>query len=179
MSWEILSTEIVARTPRFDLVKEDVRLPGGKVKELYLTSMRDASVIFPVTADGKIVMLNEYRHPCRTRLLSLPGGQIEDGDTPLEAAKRELLEETGYTAEDFEFVQEVFADPPRTGRKWHFFIARDAKPIAEQDLTEFEDLEVILMSPHDMIDQLMIGKVANLPDMGLMYLGLHRLGFLK
>lgn len=179
MAWEILSTETIAKTPRFDLVKEQVRLPNGKIKDFYLTKHVDAAVIMPVTADGKIVMVNEYRHPCREKMLSLSGGHLEEGDNPEEAAARELMEETGYTADRFEFVQAVYADPPRTGRKWHFFIAHNARPVAKQELTEFEDLEIVLLSPQELIAALKDGKVTNLPDMGLMYLGLQKLGFLK
>ncbi len=133
----------------------------------------------PITPDGKIVLLNEYRHPCRCSLLSLAGGHLEEGDNPLQAAERELLEETGYTAERFEFVQAVYPDPPRTGRSWHFFIAHNAKPTAKQDLTEFEDLEIVLLTPDQLLNELSNNKVLNLPDMGLMYLGLHKAGLLK
>lgn len=178
MAWKILNTEIIAKTPRFDLIKEQVRLPNGKTNDFYLTKHADAAVIMPITADGKIVMLNEYRHPCREKLLSLCGGHLEEGDKPEEAAARELMEETGYAADRFEFIQAVYADPPRTGRKWHFFIAHNARPVAQQELTEFEDLEVTLLSPQEPVLALKDGKVTNLPDMGLMYLGLQKLGFL-
>ena len=132
----------------------------------------------PVTPGGHIVMIREYRHPCREKLLSLAGGHLEDGDTPETAARRELLEETGYTAERFEFVQSVYADPPRTGRRWHFFIAHGARLSTAQSLTEFEDVEVVLLRPHGLLSKLSNGDITNLPDMGLMYLGLGKLGFM-
>lgn len=179
MAWDILGTEKIAETPRFDLIKEQVRLPNGKVKDFFITKHSDAAIIMPVTEDGKILLLNEYRHPCRDVLLSLAGGHLEEGDNAEEAARRELLEETGYIADKFEFIQAVYADPPRTGRQWHFFIARGAKRVAEQDLTEFEDLEIVLLTPQELMDALVNGKVTNLPDMGLMFLGLQKLGFLK
>ncbi len=177
MAWDILDTETIAKTPRFDLIKESVRLPNGKIKDFYLTKHGDSAIIMPITTDGKIVLLNEYRHPCREKLLSLAGGHLEEGDNPQDAAERELMEETGYTADRFEFVQAIYADPPRTGRKWHFFIGHNAQLVAKQDLTEFEDLEIVLMSPAELIDALRRGMVTNLPDMGLMYLGLQKLGF--
>ncbi len=179
MPWEILETVTIAETPRFDLIKEQVRLPNGKIKDFYLTKHNDSAVIMPLTAEGKIVMLNEYRHPCREKILSLAGGHLEEGDSPLEAAERELKEETGYTADRFEFVQTVYADPARTGRQWHFFIAHGARRVTEQTLTEFEDLDVVLLSPAELISELSKGHVTNLPDMGLMYLGLHKLGLLS
>lgn len=178
MAWDILRTETIAKTPRFDVIKETVILPSGNAKDFYVTKHADASVIMPITSDGKIVMLNEYRHPCRETLLSLVGGHLEEGDNPEDAAARELMEETGYTAEKFEFVQAVYADPPRTGRKWYFFIAHNARPIAKQNLTEFESIEISLLSPSELISALKDGKVKNLPDMGLMYLGLQKLGFI-
>ena len=179
MPWEILNSETIAQTPRFDLVKEQVRLPNGKIKDFYLTKHFDSAVIMPITSDGRIVMLNEYRHPCREKILSLIGGHLEKGDTPEDAASRELMEETGYTADRFEFIQAVFADPPRTGRRWHFFIAHNARPVGKQELTEFEDMEIILLSPVELLAAIADGKVTNLPDMGLMYLGLHKLGFIQ
>lgn len=179
MAWKVLNTETIAKTPRLDLLKEEVLLPNGNVKNFYLTKLNDCAVIMPITNDGKIVLLNEYRHACRVNLLSLAGGNIEEGHTPLETASKELMEETGYTADSFELVQSVYADPPRTGRKWYFYIARNARPVAKQDLTEFEEMEIVLLTPEELISELAQGKVANLPDMGLMYAGLHKLGYLK
>jgi ADP-ribose pyrophosphatase len=179
MAWDILSTEVLAKTPRFDLVKEQVRLPNGNIKDIYLIEQNDSAVIMPVTADGKILLILEYRHPCRGKVLSLPGGLVETGDTPLKTAEKELFEETGYKAESFELVQAVYQDPPRTNRLAHLFIAHNAILIAKQDLTEFEDLEVVLMTPQELLQALAQGQVDSLPDIGLMYLGLHRLGFIK
>ena len=179
MSWEILNTETIAETPRFDLIREQVRLPNGRIKDFYLTKHDNSAAIMPVTEDGKIVLLNEYRHPCREKLLSLPGGHLEEGDQPIEAAERELLEETGYAADSFEFVTDIYPDPPRTGRKWHFFIARNARPVNQQNLTEFEDMDIVLLTPQELLSELLKGNVKNLPDMGLMYLGLHTLGLIN
>lgn len=179
MSWETLKNETILKTPRFDVIKEDVLLPNGSVKAFYQTKLADCAIIMPVTPDGKLVLLNEYRHACRQKLISLPGGNIEQGDTPLETAVKELKEETGYTAEQFEFVQSVYADPPRTERRWHFFIAHNATPTSVQDLTEFEDIEILLMRPDELMTSLRDGSITNLPDMGLLYLGLHALGLLK
>lgn len=179
MSWKTLNSETVFKTPRFDVVKEDVQLPNGGVKSFYQTKLADCAIILPVTPDGKLVLLNEYRHACRQKLISLPGGNIEEGDNPFETAIKELKEETGYTSERLEFIQAVYADPPRTGRRWHFFIAHDAIQTTSQDLTEFEDIEILLISPDELISSLQNGSITNLPDIGLLYLGLHKLGFLK
>lgn len=179
MSWKVLSTEVVFKTPRFDVVQESVVLPNDSIRNFFQLKMADCSVIMPVTSDGKIVMLNEYRHACKTKLLTLPGGKFEEGDDAIKTAVKELKEETGYASDKMEYIGSFFADPPRTGRKWHFFIARDVQIVSEQDLTAFEDIEIVLMNPAELRSALAEGKVSNLPDMGLIYLGLDRLNFLK
>lgn len=102
---EITKSEVVYKG-LFDLHYDELALPEG-ISRHYTSLLMpcDAAVTLAETDEGKLVINLEYRHPTRTWLLSAPGGRIDKGETPLETAKRELLEETGYSAKEFKLVE--------------------------------------------------------------------------
>ncbi len=93
---EIIRTEI-AYHGYFDVAIDHLRLPHGHERPYtVLKQGAHAAAVLALTTEGKLVTAKEYRHPLRQWLLSCPGGRIDPGESPLEAGKRELLEETGY-----------------------------------------------------------------------------------
>src|ERR671913_2018231 len=96
--WERLSSEKLVETPYFALRSDQLRLPDGAVKDPYYVIERpDAAITFPLTAEGEVVLVRQYRPPLGMMELGLPAGLVEDGERPEAAARRELSEETGYT----------------------------------------------------------------------------------
>jgi 8-oxo-dGTP pyrophosphatase MutT (NUDIX family) len=147
--WTTLrSTEIV--TDRWlNLSAESCRLSDGTVLEpYYVIKDPDWVQIFAQTPHGQVLVVRQYRHAARVTCVELPGGAVEKGESPLEAAQRELLEETGHTARDWIEIGRMFSDPARLTNCVHTFLALNAERIAPQSLEHGEELVVEASSIH-------------------------------
>ena len=108
-------------------VREDLlQLPHGP-RRIYtvLVTVPEAAVVVAETPDGKIVLNKEYRHPTGKWLYGCPGGKIDPGESPIEAARRELLEETGYTSDEFHLLGEAYPFPAVCHQRIHYILARN------------------------------------------------------
>ena len=96
--WTLLDQTLeFSASPWVNVYREKVQLPNGTVVEdYYRVKLSPSVLIVPITPDGDLVMVRGYRHGIGKITLSAPAGMIDAGETPLHAAKRELLEETGY-----------------------------------------------------------------------------------
>ena len=99
------------------LRRDTVVLPGGAHQEYHVFEISDAAVVVPVRSDGSLVMLGQYRYPHGKTHWEVPAGRIGDGEPPVEAARRELLEETGYRAGEMVAMPGFY---PTNGISAHF-----------------------------------------------------------
>ena len=112
-------------TQWFDLIAKDV---SGDPAPHYSISTRDYVSVLAVTAGRNIVLVRQYRPAVEQMTLELPGGHIEEGETPEEAARKELREETGFHAQEFVLLGELAPDTGRLGNRMWCFFAREATP---------------------------------------------------
>ena len=98
--WEVRGErELLDASPFLKVSAQRIELPDGRIVEnFYQLAMPDFASIFAETEDGRILVLRAYRHGAKRICLAAPGGHLSPGEAPLAAAKRELLEETGYQA---------------------------------------------------------------------------------
>lgn len=148
MKWKILSSEYLFRDLWFKVRKDKCQTPGGKIIEpYYVYEFPDWVTAFPVTEDGKVIMVRQYRHALGEVCLEIPGGCVDDTDTNYEKAiARELLEETGYSFSSYEYLGKISANPSTNSNLMHMFLARGGRKIAEQRLDHNEEIEVELFS---------------------------------
>ncbi|MCY4093973.1 MAG: NUDIX hydrolase [Gammaproteobacteria bacterium] len=111
------------------------------MKRLVLESV-DWINIVALTPDDKSVMVRQYRFGIEACTLETPGGMVDDGETPLEAAQRELLEETGYTSNEWTYLGAVEPNPAFHPHLCHHFLARNVKRVADLDLGPGEAIEI-------------------------------------
>jgi 8-oxo-dGTP pyrophosphatase MutT (NUDIX family) len=102
----------------------------------YYSAVRpDVAVVLPVTADGEVVLVRQYKHGAGAVTLEIPGGLIDEGEEPLAAAERELREETGYAAAGpLEALGWIWADASKSSERIFSFLARDVAWVGEPRL---------------------------------------------
>lgn len=145
--WKVLRSEYLFRRPWLTARKDEVQLPDGRINpEYYILEYPDWVNIIALTKDGQMILERQYRHGLGKTCYELPCGVIEQGETPLEAAKRELLEETGYAGGVWQEWMTLSPNASANSNLMHCFIARDVEKVAEQDLDPTEDIAVSLHS---------------------------------
>lgn len=161
MEWKTLSKETCFKTDWFSVSKNRVRLENGvDIDDYYVIDNQDAVMILAMDIQNEVVLKQEYRLPVGEVLLELPAGAIENTDRSiLDAAKRELLEETGYSSEDWEYLGQTYDCPERCTAKLHLFLVRDAERRAEQTLDRNEIINVTAVSFEEALNMCMDGRI--------------------
>lgn len=131
----------------FRLRQDHVRSPhNGREFHFYVLEAPDWINVIPLTPEGKVVLIRQYRPGTEEVSLEIPGGMVDDEDgDPAETARRELLEETGYAAEEIISIGRVAPNPAIMDNHCHMFLARNARPVAEPqfDGAEYIELELV------------------------------------
>lgn len=134
-------------------LKEDILKRSDKASLPYsfIETKNDAVVILAKTKDNRWIITKEYRHPIKQYITGIPGGAMEDGESPIQTAKRELLEETGYETQEFELLGTVASLPALCAQKAHFILASNVIKVSDQKLDPYEyiDVELLLESEID------------------------------
>ncbi len=145
--WKVLQSEYLMRRPWLTARKEVAQLPDGRINnEYYVLEYPDWVNIIAITEDGDFVLERQYRHALGNTCYELPCGVIEEGETPMEAAKRELLEETGYSGGEWKEWMTLSPNPATCTNLAHSFLAVGVKKTSEQHLDATEDIDVYLKS---------------------------------
>ena len=144
--WKILSTEYLVQRPWLTARRDVAELPDGRINhEYYVLEYPDWVNIIAITKDGQIVMERQYRHALGNTCYELPCGVIEKGETPLEAAKRELLEETGFAGGEWQEWMTLSPNPATSTNLAHSFLATGVEKVSGQHLDATEDIDVYLL----------------------------------
>jgi ADP-ribose pyrophosphatase len=119
----------------------------------------DTAIVIPLFKDGSLLMVENYRHGVGTDLLELPGGFIDEDEVPLGAAKRELIEETGYTCNKVKVVNWFYTWPGRTGQKNFVVVANGLKKPFRKNEDEPELIRVLRVSRNKVMQELKRGRI--------------------
>jgi ADP-ribose pyrophosphatase len=117
----------------------------GTEYDFYIIESEDWVNVIPLAPNDQVAMIRQYRHGARKVTLEIPGGLVDLGDTPEKAAARELLEETGYQAEELVKIGVVNPNPALFNNRCYTFIARNIKKISDPMPDQTEDIEVVLV----------------------------------
>ena len=151
-----------------------MELPDGSVHEnFHRIVLPEFAVTVALTTDGRFVMIREYKHGAEGVCLNAPAGMIAAGEAPLAAARRELLEETGYTAVAWRRLGSFVVDGTNGGGRAHLFLAGGAERVSAPRLDENEEIEVVLFDKTALRAALASGEIPLLPSacaLGLAFL---------
>lgn len=181
MKWKTLSSEYLFNDRWFKVRKEICETPSGKIVDPYYVYEFPTWVgAFPVTEDGRIVMVRQYRHALGETIIEIPGGCVDDTDKDFqEAIARELLEETGYSFSSYEYLGRISPNPSTNTNLLHMFLAKGGKKVADQLLDENEEIEVVLLSIDELKQLLRENKIIQSMHVSCIMYALERLNELK
>lgn len=158
--WKVLDTEYLIKRPWLTARRDHLLLPDGReIPEYYVLEYPDWVNVIAITRDGQFVMERQYRHALGCTCYELPCGVMEEGETPLNAAKRELEEETGYGGGEWKKLMVLSANPGTMTNLTHCFLATGVEKIAEQHLDATEDLEIHLLTREEVCNLLRNNKI--------------------
>ena len=156
----VKSTTEVYKGRIFDFVTENLKLPNGRHTEMAFIRHPGSTAVVPLLDDNTVVMEVQYRHPVGEYLLEIPAGTLEPGESPLNCAKRELMEETGYSAQELVELGKIHMIPAYSDEEIHVFIARGLTP-AKQNLDPDEIIEVVTYPLAKAVQMIDAGKITD------------------
>jgi len=145
--WKILESNYVRPRYRFDKVE----LPNGKVFEAVALEFRAWASVLALTKKQEVVLVKQFRHGAQDIIWEFPGGVVEDGENPMDGARREMLEETGYTTSNLIGVGNFYANPALQTNLMYGYLAYDVEKTDIQKFDESEDIEVHLVPLEELI----------------------------
>lgn len=147
MKWKTLKSEYIIRRPWLTARRDTVQLPSGVVNDEYYVLEYPTWVnVIAVTTGGDMVFIRQYRHGLGQTGMEIVAGVCEEGEPPEAAARRELLEETGYGNGSWSEIMTVSANTSTMNNVCHCFLAVDVEKIGNQHLDRTEDIEVHVIS---------------------------------
>ena len=121
---------------------DDVRLPSGRETVREMIEHPGSVIVLPVTTDGEVLLIRQYRYTTGEMLIELPAGLIDEGEEPETAARRELTEETGYEAGELHVLGAAYVSPGYTQEESNFYVATGCAQV-EHEPDEDEPIDVI------------------------------------
>ena len=160
--WKIVSSIKVKAYEIFTLRKDQARSPRtGNVHDFYVLETTDWVNIIPITKKNEVVLVRQYRHGIQDVTLEIPGGIIENNDSPEIAARRELREETGYMASEMIFLGTVLPNPAFLNNRCYTYLAPDVIFNGELEQDDKEDIEVVLRPAAEIPQLIQSGEICH------------------
>jgi 8-oxo-dGTP pyrophosphatase MutT (NUDIX family) len=141
--WQIAESTWLLRSGFMDVRRDRCRKPeGSRSRDYFALDLKDFCEVVAVTPRLEVLLVREYKHGARAVMRTLPAGFVEPGETPEQGARRELLEETGYSAPAFMYLGTFLLVPDLSSSRGHVFLARDAGAKAAPHPDADEEIEV-------------------------------------
>lgn len=160
MDWKVKNSETVLDTPFVSVTKHEALLPDGNViPDFYTVTIPDAALIVAITKDQRILLKREYRIACQSDVIECPAGMVEKGEQPLETAKRELLEETGFVSDHWTYLGPTWESTSKLTNTMHLFLAENCVQASTQHLDRNERIDVFTVPLPEAVEMVMAGKI--------------------
>ena len=159
---QLLRRKLFYQGRKFSFEVNRYRLPNKVEGEMECIRHPGGALIVPVTSDGQLMLLRQYRFSVQRRILEFPAGTVEIGEDPATTAEREVQEETGFQASNLRQIGEILLAPGDSDEVIYIFLATGLEKLEiprEQD--EDEDIEVLLMSPGQVAEAIASGELTD------------------
>jgi ADP-ribose pyrophosphatase len=158
--WHELAREPVADCKVFSVERSIASSPVDASKHsFYRIHSSSWAQIVPITADGRVVLVRQYRHGASRVTLEIPAGLVDPGEEPMQAALRECLEETGYRARNAVSLGVVNPNPALFSNRLYAYLATDVERASEIKNVGTEQTEVVLVPVRDLPDMMLRGDI--------------------
>ncbi|MDK2835415.1 MAG: ADP-ribose pyrophosphatase [Thermosediminibacterales bacterium] len=153
-----ISTKNIYKGKIIDVKIDTVLLPNGKKSTREIVKHTGAVAVIPILDNGKLVMVKQFRKPIEKINLEIPAGKLEPNEKPLECAKRELSEETGYISDKLKYILSFYTTPGFSDEIIHLFLAQDLKK-HQSSHDEDEFLEIVEVPFKTVLDMIYKGEI--------------------
>jgi 8-oxo-dGTP pyrophosphatase MutT (NUDIX family) len=162
-TWERVAEEHVYRCRVFTVRRDRSRFSRDRAEhDFHVLECPDWVNIVPLTPAGEVVMVRQFRHGTRTLTLEIPGGMIDPDDpSPPVAARREMVEESGFDSDDVRPLGVIHPNPAIQANRCHTFVAHDVTPCAQPSFDSTEETEVVLVPLADIPARIRDGTIAH------------------
>lgn len=144
----------------FNLVKENYTLDNGVTSDMDFIRHPGAAAMVPMLNNLEVVLIKQYRHAIREFIWEIPAGTLDPKESPITCARRELIEEIGYSATDWHQLGTITPLPGCSDERIHIFLALDLKP-AEQNLDDDEMINVHKMNLSEAMQMILAGEISD------------------
>ncbi|MDZ4677535.1 MAG: NUDIX hydrolase [Oligoflexia bacterium] len=159
--WVKISSQELLKTSFFRLRCEEARLPNGKVcPRYYILDFVDWVNIVALTTKGELILIKQFRYPIDQTCIEIPGGAMDPrtNETPETAARRELVEETGYVPSEMKLILAQYPNPAIQSNKLWTFLALGCEKTQDQNLDPYEDIDVFTATIDETLNMIKVGE---------------------
>jgi len=173
--WTVRHSRVLLDRKWLKLREDHVVLPSGhEIEQFHVVDTRNWVAVLALTGDGRVVVVDQYRHGLGRVSRELPAGVIDAGETPREAAERELREETGYAADDWQLLSDVSTEPSRHTTRAIFYFAGGARRVADPEPEASEEIQVNLLAAAELLEEVDRGGIQHGVHIGAILLAARR-----
>lgn len=178
--WSVEQTSHVVRDRWISLRADScITASGDSISPYYVLEYPDWVNVVAITEGSDVILVRQYRHGLGRSLLELPCGAVEGPESPALAARRELLEETGFAGDEFIATGVLSPNPATHTNLTHCFLATGCRRVTEPEPDATEDLELELMPLEEFVESVLRGDLLQALHVGSVLFALARLGYLK
>ncbi|WP_324757861.1 NUDIX hydrolase [Sphingobacterium thalpophilum] len=175
--WKLLSSEYICKEPWATLRKDTCELPDGRINDhYYVLEYPDWVNMVGITEQNELLVIKQYRHGAGMLSLEIPAGTMESGENPVDAAIREMLEETGYAFDHIEEIATLYANPATSGNVTYTYLMTGGRKVQEQALDDHEEIDVYLVPLPEAKKMLLDNKFSQALHSSALFYAFNKLG---
>lgn len=177
MKWKTLDSTYISDHVYFTARRDRCEREDGTIIDPYfVVEIPTSATALAITAENKILLVKQYRHPLGEVILEFPGGFVDPGETSEEGMRRELLEETGYAFGQVEWVGKVAANPGVLNNYTELFLATGGVKVQQQELDRNEEIEVLEFTMEEFFEKIRRQEIVQALHVSCLFFALLKAG---